>query len=62
MGAGDLSTFPDGGETSSFAQAAMEWAIGADVIHGNSATGTLDPTDQLTRGMGAGLVMNWMQG
>lgn len=61
-GAGDLSTFPDGGETSSFAQAAMEWAIGADVIHGNSATGTLDPTDQLTRGMGAGLVMNWMQG
>lgn len=57
-GTANLYAYPDGHETSEFARDAMSWAVGAGVINGNGITGALDPTDALTRAMGAGILMN----
>lgn len=57
-GTGDLTTFPDGGTASSFAQDALSWAVGEGILNGSGSTGELSPTGDLTRAMGAGILMN----
>ncbi len=56
-GTGDLSSFPDGLETSSWAVAAMQWATEAGVFTGNDQTGELMPLDGLTRAQAATVLM-----
>ena len=45
---GELSKFSDGGETSGWAEDAMEWAVGAGILTGKSGT-VLDPTGTASR-------------
>lgn len=56
--AGDLTGFPDGASVSSWAQRAMEWAIGAELIFGRD-DGTLDPTGTATRAEIAAVLMRY---
>ena len=58
VGTGDLADYPDGGDTSEFAVAAMEWATGAGVINGSATTGNINPTGELTRAEAATILMN----
>ena len=45
----DLSAFPDGSETSTWATDPVEWAVSTGLLRGNDQTGELDPTGDLTR-------------
>ncbi|WP_087411112.1 S-layer homology domain-containing protein [Collinsella sp. An2] len=56
-GTGDLSTFPDGLETDSWATSAMQWAVEAGVFMGNDQTGELMPLQGLTRAQAATVLM-----
>ena len=48
----DLSSFPDAGSVSEFAQGAMPWAVKNGVISGQG-NGNLDPTGRLDRSQAA---------
>ena len=56
----DLSKFPDGKKTSSFAKEAMEWAVGVGLITGN-ADGTLAPQGNVSRAVCATIIMRFLE-
>jgi len=58
--ANDLSAFSDAGSTSSWAQTAMEWAVGNGLLSGNG-DGTLDPTGTATRAEVATILMRFIE-
>ncbi|WP_158095359.1 S-layer homology domain-containing protein [Collinsella sp. An2] len=45
----DLGKFPDGSETSSWAEDAVEWAVSTGLLKGYDNTGELGPSGDLTR-------------
>ncbi|OUP06259.1 S-layer homology domain-containing protein [Collinsella sp. An2] len=45
----DLAKFPDGSETSSWAEDAVEWAVSTGLLKGYDNTGELGPSGDLTR-------------
>ncbi len=53
----DLSAFPDGSETDSWARDAVEWAISTGLLQGYDDTGELDPTGDITRAQAATVFM-----
>lgn len=53
---GDLSKFPDGSKVSSWAQTAMKWATGLQVINGYEDN-TLRPSGNTTRAEAASMIM-----
>lgn len=55
--AGDLASFPDGWKTSTWALEAMTWAVDEGIFTGNSVTGELMPTGNLTRAEAATVMM-----
>ena len=58
--AADLSGYSDAGSVSAWAQAAMQWANGAGLITGNSAT-TLNPLGSATRAEVAAILMRFCE-
>lgn len=56
-GSSDLSGFPDGADTSSWASNAMSWAVDTGLFLGDDATGELNPVDNLTRAQAAAVMM-----
>ena len=56
---GDLSTFADGANTSSWAAEAMEWAVGSGLLSGKDG-GKLDPTGTATRAEVATILMRFV--
>ena len=48
--------FPDVGDISGYAEAAMDWAVSAGIINGTSQ-GTLNPQGQATRAQFAVMLM-----
>ena len=57
---GDLSRYPDGGTVVGWAQTAMEWANGNQLINGHD-DGTLDPAGNTTRAQAAAILMRFDQ-
>ena len=57
----DLSEFPDGADTSAWAEAAVEWAVSTGLIEGYAHNGELGPTDSLTRAQMATVLMREAQ-
>ncbi len=57
---GDLTTFADGANTSSWAAEAMEWAIGSGLLTGKDG-GKLDPTGTATRAEIATILMRFAE-
>ena len=57
---GDLTTFADGANTSSWATEAMEWAVGYKLLSGKGGN-VLDPTGTATRAEVAQIFMNFAQ-
>ncbi len=57
---GDLTVFTDGGNTSSWAAEAMEWAVGAQLLSGKDGN-VLDPTGTATRAEVAKILMSFCQ-
>ena len=55
---GDLTAFPDGSKVSSWAEAAMAWANGNELIYGHD-DGTLQPGGDSTRAQAASILMNF---
>ena len=55
---GDLTAFPDGSKVSSWAEAAMAWANGNELINGHD-DGTLQPGGDSTRAQTASILMNF---
>ena len=55
----DLSAFPDGDSTSAWARDAVEWAVAAGLLRGDSNTGELDPQGGGSRAALAALVMRY---
>ena len=55
---GDLTAFPDGEEVSSWAETAMAWANGNELINGHD-DGTLEPSGDSTRAQAASILMNF---
>ena len=58
---GDLTTFSDGANTSSWATQAMEWAVGSKLLSGKDG-GKLDPTGTATRAEVATILMRFVEG
>lgn len=58
-GAGNLGSFPDGSDASSWSRSALSWAIGNGLITGYGDTGKLMPQTKLTRAQGATILMRW---
>ena len=56
---GNLSAFPDGGQTSDWAKDALNWAVENGIINGN-ADGTLDPLGSATRAQIAQMIKNFL--
>ena len=56
---GDLTTFTDGANTSSWATEAMEWAVGSGLLTGKDG-GKLDPTGTATRAEVATILMRFV--
>ena len=54
---GDLSQFPDGSDTSSWALDAVGWAVATELLRGYDNTGELGPGDDLTRAQAAAVFM-----
>ena len=54
--AGDLSTFPHSGSVADWAEAAMSWANGNELINGHD-DGTLEPAGITTRAQAASILM-----
>lgn len=59
---GDLTDFPDGTTTPSYAADAVRWAVGEGIFRGNGGAGTLEPTSPLTRAAAATVLMRWIEG
>ena len=57
---GDLSRYPDGGTVAGWAQTAMEWANGNQLINGHD-DGTLEPGGTTTRAQAASILMRFDQ-
>ena len=57
---GDLSTFPDANSIADWAEAAMSWANGNELINGHN-DGTLEPGGTATRAQGASILMQFDQ-
>lgn len=55
---GDLTAFPDGSKVSSWAEAAMAWANGNELINGHD-DGTLQPGGDSTRAQAASILMSF---
>lgn len=55
---GDLTAFPDGSKVSSWAEAAMVWANGNELINGHD-DGTLQPGGDSTRAQAASILMSF---
>ena len=55
---GDLSAFPDGNSVASWAEVAMSWANGNELINGHD-NGTIDPTGTAIRAHAASILMNF---
>ena len=58
--AGDLSTFPDSGSVADWAEAAMSWANGNELINGHD-DGTIDATGTTIRAQTASILMRFDQ-
>ena len=58
--AGSLNGFEDGADVSSWAEKAMEWAVGIKLLSGKG-DGILDPTGTATRAEVAQILMNFCQ-
>ena len=56
----DLSAFPDGGETSSWAADALSWAVGEGIINGKDG-GKLDPTGEASRAEAAVMLQRFLE-
>ena len=59
-GTADLSAFPDGSKTSTFAKDAVSWAVDEGLLQGN-AQGSLNPTGSLNRAEGATILMRYTE-
>lgn len=59
-GTGDLTQFPDGGDTDPWAVVAMRWAVGEGLITGFTDTGMLAPRGDLTRAQAAAIMMRYL--
>ena len=59
-GTADLSAFPDGSKTSTFAKDAVRWAVEEGLLQGN-AQGSLNPTGSLNRAEGATILMRYSE-
>lgn len=57
---GDLSTFPDANSIADWAEAAMRWANGNQLINGHD-DGTLEPDGTATRAQAASILMKFDQ-
>lgn len=57
---GDLSTFPDANSIADWAEAAMSWANGNELINGHD-DGTLEPDGTATRAQAASILMQFDQ-
>ena len=57
---GDITAFPDGGTVAGWAQTAMEWANGNQLINGHD-DGTLEPGGTTTRAQAASILMRFDQ-
>lgn len=57
---GDLTRFTDAGETASWAEAAMRWAVGSGLLSGKG-DGILDPAGTATRAEVAQIFMNFCE-
>ena len=57
---GDLSTFPDANSIADWAEAAMRWANGNELINGHD-DGTLEPDGTATRAQAASILMQFDQ-
>lgn len=57
---GDLATFVDSTDTSSWAAEAMEWAVGSGLLTGKDG-GRLDPTGTATRAEIATILMRFVE-
>ena len=55
---GDLSTFPDAGSIACWAEAAMFWANGNELINGHDDN-TLEPGGTTTRAQAASILMRF---
>ena len=55
----DLAAFTDKGAVSSYASAAMQWAVGDGIVTGTSAN-KLSPKASLTRGQFATMVSRYL--
>ncbi len=60
----DLSSFPDADEISSYAKAAMEWAVSKELINGlkSGETTILAPQNNATRAQFASIIMRYLEG
>ena len=58
--AGDLSQFPDSGSVADWAEAAMSWANGNELINGHD-DGTLEPGGTTIRAQAAAILMRFDQ-
>lgn len=58
VAAGDYSRFPDADKVSPFAEEAMDWAVGEDIITGN-ADGTLAPQGTVSRAVAATIIARY---
>lgn len=54
----DLTKFPDGTDVANWAETAMEWANGNELINGHE-DGTLDPQGTANRAQAASILMNY---
>ena len=57
---GDLTQFPDAGSISSWAETALSWANGNDLINGHE-NGTIDPKGSTIRAQAASIMANFDQ-
>lgn len=58
---GDLTKFPDGGDVAGWAETAMQWANGNELINGHADTGKLDPLGTTVRAQAASILMKFHQ-
>ena len=58
--AGDLTQFPDAGSISSWAETALSWANGNELINGHES-GTIDPKGSTIRAQAASILANFDQ-
>ena len=58
---GDLTKFPDGGDVAGWAETAMQWANGNELINGHADTGKLDPLGTTVRAQAASILTKFYQ-